>query len=199
MANSDILLTPVRVFYAAVGTALPDENTVGFGEEWTAPWKECGYTNIPLSMSYAIEKYEVIPEQVVTAVKTLKTKETLTLETSLIEITGDNLKLAFPAATVTPTAADATHMGKTEVKGGGSPSVDTYAWGFEGEYKDDDNNSLPVRFLLYKGQAILNGQLQFAKSKEVGIPLQITGLADTTKSAGEQLFQWVICTAPKTA
>jgi hypothetical protein len=54
-----------------------------------------------------------------------------------------------------------------------------------------------VRIFLYKANVVLNGQLQFSKSQEAGIPIQITAKPDDTKAAGKQLvkIQKVIGTA----
>ena len=181
MAVSDIILTPAAVYVAPVGEGLESTGTP-YGTPWGGNWVNVGYTNVPLSMSFTVEKYEVMVEQSSLPVKTIKTKETAVFETQLVEITEANLLLAFPGATGTASSALET------LDAGGSPTLDTYAWGFEGEYKDAVNASHPIRVFLYLGQAILNGQLQFAKGKEMGIPLQITGLADTGKPVGQQLF-----------
>jgi hypothetical protein len=182
MAVSDIILTPASVWVAPEAES-PPATTVDYGAAWGGNWRNVGYTNVPLSMSFTVEKYEVMVEQSSLPVRTIKTKETAVFETQLVEITEANLLLAFPGATGTSTTAIET------LDAGGSPTLDTYAWGFEGEYKNISNVSLPIRVFLYRGQAILNGQLQFAKGKEMGIPLQITGLADTGKPVGQQLFK----------
>ncbi len=198
MAVADILLTPAVIYYAPVGETPPDENDIAFGEAWGGNWTNVGYTNIPLSMSFETETYEVNVEQSTLPVKELKVKETVTFETALVEITADNLALAFPGSTVIETPAGAAQVAMEEIEVGGSPTVDNYTWGFEGEYKDDSNVSFPVRIFVWKANAILNGQLQFAKNKEVGIPLQIKAKADLTKAVGAQLFKFQKVTAAAT-
>lgn len=198
MAVTDIILTPASVWVAPTTATIPSRDSVDYGDTWPAPWRNVGYTNIPLSMSFSVEKYEVMVEQSSLPVKTIKTKETCVFETSLVEITSANLLLAFPGATGTSATATTGTVGYESLDAGGSATLDTYQWGFEGEYKDSNNVSLPIRVFVYQGQAILNGQLQFAKGKEMGIPLQITGLADTTKAVGCQLFRIEKVTAPKT-
>jgi hypothetical protein len=56
---------------------------------------------------------------------------------------------------------------------------------------------LPVRLFIYKGNPLLNGELQFSKSKETGIPLQIKCKPDMTKDEGKRIFKWQIVTGPK--
>ena len=122
-------------------------------------------------------------EQVSTPVKRSVIKDTIDFETTLAEWTDANIALAWNGATVTACGSDVV------LKWGGSTSLDQYAWCFEGYYQDGSNNKLPVRLFLYIGEAILNGQLQFAKNKEAGIPLKISGQPDTTKTAGQQMFE----------
>ena len=112
----------------------------------------------------------------------------------LAELTGDNLALGF-GGTVTDTPADTDSPGMTELEMGGDTSPDVYAWGFEGEYVTDDNDSLPVRVFLFRGAPILGGSLEFAKAAAVGIPIRIEAEADTDKAVGKQLMKIEICTA----
>ena len=63
-----------------------------------------------------------------------------------------------------------------------------YAFGFEGFRVTAANVRLPVRVFLYKGNAVLNGQLTFAKGAGAGIPIQIKALPDTTQDPGEQIL-----------
>ncbi|MDD5059304.1 MAG: hypothetical protein PHQ60_15715 [Sideroxydans sp.] len=187
MATADILLTPARIFYAPVGEELPDENTVDYGDEWGGNWEDLGYTLTPVTMNISRELFELFVEQLTNPVKRKITQETLTIETTLAEITGDNLLLAF-GGSVTETPAGAGQVEKVELEAGGDTTPDVYAFGLEGEYVDDDNESFPVRVLMFRGNPILGGAMQFAKAAGMGIPIRITAEADTTKDVGKQLL-----------
>ena len=187
MATADILLTPARIFYAPVGETLPDENSVAYGEAWGGNWSDLGYTLNPVTMNITRDLFELFVEQLTNPVRRKITQETFTIETTLAEITGDNLLLAY-GGTVTETPAGAAQVAKTELEAGGDTTPDVYAFGLEGEYVDDDNDSFPVRVLMFRGNPILGGAMQFAKSAGMGIPIRITAEADTTKAVGKQLL-----------
>lgn len=189
MAVTDILVTPATIYYAPVGETLPDETSVAYGEAWGGNWVNLGYTLDPVAWSVEKTTFELEVEQLSTAVRSVTQTETSMIETNLAEFTGSNIALAT-GGTVTTTAAGVGQVGFDEITGGGSVDLSEYAWGFEGFRITSGNVRLPVRLFFYRGIAVVNGQLTFAKSAGVGIPLQVKALADTTKDPGEQL--WVI-------
>jgi hypothetical protein len=197
MAVADILLSPAKIYYAATGTALPNPNSVAYGTAWGGTWADLGYTLTPITVGYSQDIFKLEVEQVTLPLKGLITMEEVTIETTLAEITAANMALAF-GGSVGTTAATTAQVALEELKSGGSPSISYYAWGLEGLYVDASNNQLPVRMLIYRGSATLNGSLQFSKKAAVGIPLSITAWADTTKTAGQQLWTFQKTTAPKT-
>lgn len=190
MAIADILLTPAAIWYAPVGETLPADS-VAYGAALGGNWTNVGYTTSPLVLSIERERYEVMVEQLSTPVKSSVVKDSAVFETTLAEFTGPNLELAFNGSTLTTTAAGAVQVAKDEIEWGGSTTLDSYAWCFEGLYKDGSNNSFPVRIFVYVGEAVLNGQLSFAKNKEAGIPLQITTQPNTSLAAGKQIMKIV--------
>ena len=187
MAVTDILVTPATIYYAPVGEALPDESSIDYGEAWGGNWTNLGYTLEPVALSYETETFELEVEQITLPVRRVRTKETVMIETSLAEMTGANLALVVDG-TVTTTAAGVGQVGFDEILAGGSVDLSEYAWGFEGFRVTSANVRLPVRMFLYRGNAVLNGQLTFAKGAGVGIPIQIKALPDTTQDAGEQIL-----------
>jgi hypothetical protein len=188
MAIADILLSPATMYYAAVGEALPDENTVDYGDDWGGEWEKVSYTTTPLTMSHSRETYEVEVEQSTAPVKEIITKEELTFETTLAEFIAENLVLAL-GGSVTETVAGAGQRAMFEHEMGGESQLEEYAVGFEGQYRDSDGNVFPVRVLVYKAVITMNGQLQFSKKQESGIPIRVRAKADTTKAVGKQLMK----------
>ena len=195
MAVADILITPARVLYAPVGEPLPDADSVAYGEEWGGNWEDLGYTLTPVTVNGTKEKFELFVEQLSNPVKSKITSETVAVETTLAEITGANLQLGF-GGSVTTTPAGATSVGTTVLEAGGETTPEQYAFGYEGEYVDDDGNSLAARLFIFIGEPVLAGQLQFAKAAAMGIPLRVDAKADTAKAIGKQLIKWEIVTAP---
>jgi len=188
MAVADILLTPAAIWYAPVGETVPDENEVGYGEEWGGNWTNLGYTLTPLTMAVTRDTYRVIPEQLTSPVKLKYVSEEIVFETTLAEFTEETLEVAF-GGVVTDTPASAGQVGVLEMDVGGDPTPDVYTFGFEGEYVDDSNNSFPVRIFVWKGVAVLGGNLTFAKNEAAGIPIRIEAFADTSRAVGEQTIR----------
>ncbi len=195
MSVSDILMSPAKIYYAPTGTALPNPNSVGYGTAWGGSWVDLGYTLTPITVGYKQDTFQLEVEQITLPVKGLITKEEVSIETTLAEISAANMALAF-GGQVGTTGAGTSQVALEELKSGGSSSITYYAWGLEGLYVDSSNNQLPVRILIYRGSATLNGNLTFSKKQAVGIPLQIMAWADTTKTAGQQLWAFQKTTAP---
>lgn len=188
MPIADILLSPAKVYHAPTGTAAPNENTVAYGAAWGGGWIDVGYTTAPLSIKYSRDLFELEVEQITLPVKSQVNKESLQAETTLAEFTGANLKLAF-GGTASTTAAGPAQAPKEELVSGGDPVLPVESWGFEGVYQTDAGAKYPVRVFIWRGSSVLNGSLEFSKKAAVGLPIQITAWADTSKAIGEQLWK----------
>jgi len=187
MAVTDIIVTPCRILYSAVGGTLPAD-TVAYDGAWGAAWTELGYTKTPLTVNYEEEHVEHDIQEALAPVHAHISKKTLALETTLAEFTGANLALALNG-TQTDTAAGAGQPEKEEVDMGNSNALTIRQWGFEGQYVDEDGTTHPIRIFLWKGKVLANAELQFAKDDSTGIPLHIDGLMDLTQSSGEEFWQ----------
>lgn len=197
MAVADIVIAPATVYRAPVGEPLPSGDTIDFGEAWGGGWVNLGYTLTPVTLGWTQEIFELEVEQVTAPVKTLRVKEDGTIETTLAELTAANLNLVLDGV-VTNVSAGAGTRAKEIVKAGGKTAIAEYAWGFEGLFKID-TDPLPIRVFLYRGSAILNGQLQFGKRVAAGIPIQIKALLDGGKTAGQQMIEIQKITAKATS
>jgi hypothetical protein len=194
MAIEDIILSPAtKIYKAPVGEALPAD-TVAYDAAWGGNWTALGYTTTPLALRYETETYEAFVEQVTAAVKEILTKESVIAETTFAELTSEIMALAFNG-TASATPAGAGQPAKTELVAGGASALNTYAFGFEGFYQSSAGTKFPLRIFVYKANAVLNGQMELSKNKEMGIPLQIKGKIDTSKAAGQQLIKVVKITA----
>lgn len=195
---SDIIIGSAVLYRAAVGTALPDPNTVGYGADWGGDWTKFGLTNAPITANHEKETYDVMVEQSTLPVKRAVTDENFRIETALVEITASNLQ-SFMGGTVTTTPAGASQVGMEELVTGGEVQLQESTWAIEGLYQNDAGEQFPVRIQIYRATAVINGDLEFSKAKEVGIPLQINALADLSKSVGQQLILFQKITAAATA
>jgi hypothetical protein len=200
MGVSDILVSPARILYSPLGTALPDETTVAAGDSWGASWTDLGYTLTPVALNYSMDTFELEVEQITNPIKTTRTKETVEIETTLAELTAANLKLAFGTSTaITTTAAGASQHGFDLLKAGGEVVIPEYQWGFEGFTLDSSNRKLVKRIFLYRAVATLGGKVEFSKKAATGIPIKVMALADTAKAQGAQLLEVQLVTAWKTS
>lgn len=186
-AICDIFSTPARILKAPVGTSAPADS-VAAGGGWPAGWVEMGYTAAPLSVSYEFEEDERFIEQSLAPVDRVRTKEALTLETTLAELDLVQVGIAW-AGLVTPTAAGVGQVGKEELDIGDDPVLPKYAWGFEGSYIDEDGATFPIRLFVWKATASAGGKLDFGKEKPGQTTLKVKALADMTKSAKYRLFK----------
>lgn len=197
---TNILVSPAQVYVSATGTALPDETTVAAGATWGAGWTDLGYTLTPLAMGVDVETFELEVEQSPNPVAVLQTKQTATFEVTLAELTAANLKYALSSrSTITTVAAGANQHGFDTLKVGGDIQIPYYQIGFEGVQLDASGNKLVKRLFIYKAVLTMGGKLEFSKKAPAGIPLQVMAVADTAKTAGEQLFEIQFVTAWKTS
>lgn len=189
MGVANIFTGPVVVWYAPAGETEPDENAVGLGDDWGGNWEHFGYTKTVTSLAHKRKDEEVKIEESLGAVKRFPVEEELTLETTLAELTADNLALGL-GGTVADTAAGAAQVGMEELEGGDVLALTERAWGFEGIYTTSTGTQFPMRFFIWKGTAELNGKLDFGKAEYPGIPLQIKALEDMDRDAGERLYKF---------
>lgn len=200
---ANVLKSGASIWYAATGTAEPDETTVAYGAAWGGTWAQVGFTKEPLVFAYEDEHYDIEVQEHLAPIKRVRTKENLTVETVLAELTASYLLLANArdiTTGVATTAAGAAQKGFEEAGLGGVAELEEMAWGFEGQFIDSTGVSQPVRVFIHKGTAKLNGNLEFSKKTDdyVGIPIQIKALADTTQDPGEELCIFQRVTAPIT-
>lgn len=197
---ANLMVSPADFWISAKGTALPDETSVAAGASWGAGWTNLGFTSSPLAVGFDQETFDMEVEQSPNIVKQILTKATVELEVTLAEITAANLKYALgTSASVATVAAGAGQHGFETLTFGGDVLIPEYQVGFEAVNLDASNNKLVTRFFLYRVVLKLGGTLEFSKKAATGIPLQITAMADTTKSLGAQIGEMQRVTAWKTS
>ena len=188
MSTAEIIIGPARVFYAPIGTALPDDD-VAYGAEWTGDWQGIAQTLTPFTMNRDLTTVDVMIEQSTLPVKRVATEEKVSFETSLAELTGTHLQLAMEGTnTVTPPGAG--QVGKEELLAGGQAVLTERTWAVEGVYTTSAGLNFPIRLQIWRATAVLNGELTFSKADAAGIPLKIDALGDLTKPVGQQLFMF---------
>lgn len=195
---ADVLVGPVWVYYAPVAEPLPAITAAGLVSYTDAPggnWAYLGDTNAPLTLAIDRQEFEVMSEQRNAPIKRVETRRVHTFETSLLEHDATNLALAV-GGTTTTSAATGTDAGYTEIAiTADAQSLPEYAWLFVGEYVDASGDSFARYWYVQKGDAQLNGNLQYGKEQAGAIPLQIREL---TPASGNSVV-WRKITAEPTA
>lgn len=181
-AERVLLVTAATLYRAPVGESLPDVTEIEYGDAWGGNWIGLGYTLEPLTFSLDTDLVRVRVEQLLSAVRIFRRQEGLVLETTLAELTAENLALALDGAI---TVGDTYQI----IEAGGDFAMREYAWGFEGYRLSDAGDKLAVRFFVHRGVAVLRGPIRMGRATATGIPLRIEAVADTTRPAGKQLVQ----------
>lgn len=185
---SDIVISGAKLYYAPLGTTLPLD-TLAAGVVWPAPWVYIGYTLEPLTAGYSFEVLEVMVQQAMTAVKRKRISEEFTLGTTLAQLAAPNLALAY-GGVASAVAPGIGQPGKEIFTIGGNTNLPTWMWGFEGKYEDEDLMVFPIRGWLWIATPAEGSETALDRENPTGIPLNLKGLADTSKAVDQQLFKW---------
>lgn len=197
MANADIILGVGTLYYAPTGTANPDETSVGYGTAWSS-WTSLGTTLDALTLNYADTLKDVRVQQKLGVIKRFRTEVGITAKTKLAEHTGAILAL-LTGGTNTDTAAGASQKAFSQVTAGDDPAIDEYKFGFETYRVDSAGTKQPVRYFFHKGHIRIDGDVNFDRENETGVPVVIEVLEDTSQSAGSEFMVVDIVTAPASA
>lgn len=179
MAKSDIIVSPAKIWVSPVGEALPDETTVAAGAAWGGNWTDLGYTLEAVSMNLETETFDLMVQQSIAPLRTIRVAMNATIETVLAELSGANLSMVL-GATKSTTSAGASQKGFDSITVDGEKTdVSLYQFGIEGVRVHSSNARLPVRVFLPQASIVMNGAIEFSKDAGAGIPVQIKALADT--------------------
>ncbi|HHW15436.1 MAG TPA: Ig-like domain-containing protein [Firmicutes bacterium] len=134
-----------------------------------ASMRDVGATDGGVEVSFATEKLEIEVDQAYGPVKTVKTKESMTVKASLAEATLENIALAFgyPSSAV---AGDVFSFG-------GDNTIPEFQVIFYGT----GPNGKERKVTLWKCNITGNTSMAYKKGEKVLIPVEIQVLADTTK------------------
>ncbi len=198
-SSTKIMTAEAALLFAPLNTALPDETSVAWNTfgSWTG-WTMMGYTTQPASISYTYDVFEVDVQQSLAPVKRRKTNERIQITSALAQLEGALLAVVY-SGTNTTTAAGASQKGWDRVQFGGDPALDEYMFALEGWLEDSVGTKQPVRYFLYKATITQNGDLTFDKNNVAALPIQVAALGDPAKSAGVNLAEIHIVTAPATS
>ena len=197
----DVILGPGKLYRAPVGTANPDESTVGYGDAWGGSWTDMGNfpEGNPITLSMAEDIYKVYGEQTTTALAVTRTRRETMVKGALLELSIANWAIALQGTAAATAAAGGGQKGYSDIPFGSQTDITLYKWGIEALRIDSANANQPIRWFLHKGFFRMTGDVQYGKTKESMLPFEITILGDDTQSAGEELGILQIVTADATA
>jgi hypothetical protein len=194
----NIISQPAWLWYAPLGEANPNPNSIGVGDDWGGNWEWVGLTTEPLVETDEVTEFEIEVQQIPAAVLSEITAEDKTLTTTLAEQTATLIQL-LEGGNITITPAAGAQVGMEEVKTGGRTARTRYKVGFETIAVDDDGNRLPLRVFYHIATFGKGGGTSYGKGAVAGMPVSIRVYPDTTQAATEQIKHWQRVTAPFTS
>jgi len=195
---ANIIKSGAALYVAGVDDAPPSTTEPVYGVAWGGNWVRVGFTKAPLTLAYTSTEANLTVEEALGTIKRVRTAEALTLETVLAELTAAYLKLAGgDQRTVTDVPAAANQKAYDMTGLSGVAAIAEKQWGFEGLFIDSTGVDQPIRFLIHKGTAMINGNLEFSQKTDdySGIPIQIKALTKVDEAVGEKLCQFYRFTA----
>lgn len=187
--QTDIVAGPATLWWAPEGEAFPAES-IAAGTDWGGNWTKVGFTKEPLTMNYEFETEGFEIEQSLAPLRRRKISHLLRFETVLAEYDLNLLSMMFEGV-YSSTPAGVGQVGFEELDVGDESKLTPYAWGFEGEYVDEDGDTFPIRVFIYRGTIASSGEQEWAKSGTyVGVPITIEAMSDFTQATrDERLFK----------
>lgn len=191
----NIISQPAWLWYAPLGEANPNPNSIDVGDDWGGNWNWLGLTTEPLVETDEVTTFDIEVQQLTSAVLEEITGENKTLTTTLAEQTAEIMQL-LEGGNITVTPAGVGQVGVTDVKTGGRTARTRYKVGFETIAVDDDGNRLPLRVFYHIATFGKGGGTSYGKGAVAGIPISIRVYPDTTQDPDEQIKHWQRVTAP---
>jgi hypothetical protein len=190
---SNILAGPARIFLGAFGTAVAPvtgapptlfAHTAGVPSGLQTGFTEVGYTTGPATFDYKATKEEIVPEQSLIAVDVFTKEEMAQLSFTAYERVFVTLKAAFDNI---GSQSDAT--GELYYAGNGTNIIAPSTFLVFMSAIHRDNTAKFSWVCLYKAYSVEGAKLPFEKSKPTTYQVTLKALADTTRTAGDQVFQ----------
>lgn len=191
---SNILAGPARIFVGGYGTAVAPvtgspptlfSHTSGVPSGLQTSYTEVGYTTGPATFDYKATKEEIVPEQSLIAVDVFTKEEMAQLVFTAYERVFVTLNAAFDAV---GTVSDST--GDLYYAGNGLAILAPKTFTVFMSTIHRDNTAKFTWLCVYKAYSVDGIKLPFEKGKPTTYQVTLKALADTTRTAGDQVFQF---------
>lgn len=196
MSTLDVLVSGATVLYSDTGTALPDETSVGFNAygSWSS-WTTVGETATPVGVDHSKSYYAYETQQRSYATDMRTVARSTSVNFAVDELSGAMLALLLDG-TNTATGAGAGQKAYNAITWGSNITTTTKQWAFEGYRLDSAGTQQPVRFFFYKAVLSVAGEFVFNKGNHTVVPCTLYCMADTSKTAGQDVGLIHLVTAP---
>lgn len=192
---ANIIAGPARIFigtYSGVVlpvTGLPPTlfaHTAGVPSGLQTGFTEVGYTSGPVNFDYKSTKVEINPEQSFMPVDVFCSDEMTKVSFTALERTYAALRAAFDSVgQVSDSNKDLYYFGN------GTSIITPSVFGVFFSHCHRDNGNKYTYACVYRAYNAEGVKLAFEKKKETSYAVTLTGLADTTRTAGDQGGQFV--------
>lgn len=183
---ANVLVGPARLLVAPIGSTLPTLDGTTNPVTWDAAFKEVGYTDDGVTLVYNPTIKDIMVDEEMAPVKKILEAEKCSVQVKLAEATLQNLARCISASTYAASAADSTHAQLASIKAG-SGSITEVIIAFEGL----NQAGLQRIFIGYRAIPQGNVSAQMRRSDKVVYTAEFGLVADSTKSAGQRLFEIV--------
>ena len=172
---NNIIIGPGKIYrHATPNTDLPDETSVGFGDDWLGGWEPVGLLmrGSGVQMRHSVTMHEVMAEEYTMGLKRVPTQRQIAFAFTLLEYSVENLQLVFPSSELTETAAAAGQKGFSDLVISDDQDNPSYCIGMEAFRKADAGGDIqPVRWRIYEASVEPDGETPFEQGGESVIPI----------------------------
>lgn len=192
---SNILAGPARIFIGAYNSAVAPvsgtpptlfQHTSGVPSGLQTGFTEIGYTTGPATFVYKATKEEIVPEQSLIAVDVFTKQEEASLVFTAYERQFTILKAAFDNVGSVSDGSKDLYYG-----GNGTTIIQPSTFTVFMSTIHRDNIAKFTYLCLYKAYSLDGVKMPFEKGKATTYQVSMKALADTTRTAGDQVYQFV--------
>lgn len=186
MNAQNVLVGSATLRVAPIGTTIPDFTTAPL--TWDSAWTEVGYTKDGTKLDYNPTFTDITVDEEDAPIDKRLTGEKASISANVAEATLENIATAIAGVNGAPVvvAAVTGHKGTKTIKVGSGKAARMMV-SLEGVSPD----GLARVVVGYIGIATGNVSLAFKKNSELVIPMTFELMADSTKTAGERLYEIV--------
>lgn len=192
---ANILAGPARIFIGAYGTAVAPvsgtpptlfQHTSGVPSGLQTSYTEIGFSTGAATFTYKATKEEIVPEQSLIAVDVFTKQEDGSLVFTAYERVFATLKAAFDNVGSVSDGSKDLYYG-----GNGTTIIQPSTFTVFMSTIHRDNTAKFTYLCLYKAYSMDGVKMPFEKGKPSTYQVSFKALADITRTAGDQVYQFV--------